>query len=122
MGYKDGCKKVMVVLNFQPLVATLLIIWLASIFGDPEAHVLGCRFDEKNTMLPVSSTSALELFPDIGHPCDIKSLQYLQSVRGTVCNMRGWGCVFLCERRTKVPSLETCLASVKSPGNHAFSL
>ena len=26
------------------------------------------------------------------------------------------------ERRTKVPSLETCLASVKSPGNHAFSL
>ena len=26
------------------------------------------------------------------------------------------------ERWTKVPSLETCLASVKSPGNHAFSL
>ena len=30
--------------------------------------------------------------------------------------------IYIYERRTKVPSLETCLASVKSPGNHAFSL
>ena len=55
-------------------------------------------------------------FETFAHPVTYRLGVYRGGARSWVFGE----CVY--ERRTKVPSLETCLASVNSPGNHAFSL